>query len=56
MNSNDYKILQKHLSSSFHTNVKFSCDASGKGKITFPFANETELERLIALFDTIKKQ
>ena len=56
MNSNDYKILQKNLSSSFHTNVKFSCDASGKGKITFPFANETELERLIALFDTIKKQ
>ncbi|MCF0204630.1 MAG: ParB/RepB/Spo0J family partition protein [Muribaculaceae bacterium] len=53
--ADDYKILQDHLSASFRTNVKFVCDASGKGKITIPFANEAELERLVALFDTIKK-
>ena len=34
--------------------VQFSCDKEGRGKITFPFRNEEELEKLIALFDTIK--
>ena len=54
LNDNDYKILQKHLASAFSTDVKFSCDANGKGKITFPFKNEMELERLIAIFDKLK--
>lgn len=54
--SGDFDILRKHLSSTFSTAVKFSCDASGKGKITFPFANDDELERLIALFDQAKPQ
>ena len=54
LTNNDYKILQKHLSSTFSTDVKFSCDVSGKGKITFPFKNEAELERLIAIFDKLK--
>lgn len=52
----DFDILKKHLSATFSTSVKFSCDASGKGKITFPFANDDELERLIALFDQAKPQ
>lgn len=51
---NDYKILQKHLSSAFSTDVKFTCDVNGKGKITFPFKNEVELERLISIFDKLK--
>ena len=50
----DYKILQKHLSSAFSTDVKFTCDVNGKGKITFPFKNEVELERLISIFDKLK--
>lgn len=54
LNDNDYKILQKHLSTAFSTDVKFSCDANGKGKITFPFKNEMELERLITIFDKLK--
>ncbi len=54
LNNNDYKILQKHLSTAFNTDVKFSCDVNGKGKITFPFKNEMELERLIAIFDKLK--
>ena len=54
LNNNDYKILQKHLASTFATDVKFSCDANGKGKITFPFKNEMELERLISIFDKLK--
>jgi len=54
--SNDFDILKKHLSSAFSTSVGFKCDNSGKGKITFSFANDDELERLISLFDTIKPQ
>ena len=54
LNDNDYKILRKHLSTAFSTDVKFSCDANGKGKITFPFKNEMELERLITIFDKLK--
>ncbi|MDO4320231.1 MAG: ParB/RepB/Spo0J family partition protein [Bacteroidales bacterium] len=52
--SDDFDILRKHLSSTFRTSVKFSCDASGKGKITFPFSGDEELERLISLFDNVK--
>ncbi len=54
LTTNDYKILQKHLSTAFSTEVKFSCDENGKGKITFPFKNESELERLITIFDKLK--
>lgn len=53
--SGDFNILKKHLSSAFQTDVKFSCDKTGRGKITFPFQNDDELERLISLFDTLKK-
>lgn len=54
LNNKDYDILKKHLSSTFRTPVKLTCDASGKGKITFPFKSEDELEKLIAIFDRIK--
>ena len=50
----DFDILKKHLSLTFKTPVQFTCNDNGKGKITFPFKNETELEQLIAIFDTIK--
>ncbi len=56
LTAKDYDILKKHLSSTFRTDVKFSCDAAGKGKITFPFKNEEELERLISIFDQLKNE
>lgn len=56
LNNNDYRILQKHLSTAFSTEVKFTCDVNGKGKITFPFKNEMELERLISIFDKLKSE
>ena len=56
LTTKDYDILKKHLSATFHTPVKFSCDAAGKGKITFPFQNEEELERLISIFDKLKAE
>ena len=54
VNAKDYAILQKHLASAFGVPVKFSCDPSGKGKITFPFANEAQLEKIISIFDSLK--
>ncbi|MDE5810826.1 MAG: ParB/RepB/Spo0J family partition protein [Muribaculaceae bacterium] len=51
----DFDILRKHLSQSFGTKVQFSCDRSGKGKITFPFKNDDELAKLITIFDSLKK-
>ena len=54
--SSDFDILKKHLSTTFKTQVQFSCDNNGKGKITFPFKNEDELERLITIFDALKLQ
>ena len=56
LTNRDYDILRNHLSATFHTPVKFSCDAAGKGKITFPFQNEEELERLISIFDKLKNE
>ena len=52
--NHDFDILKKHLSASFRTPVQFTFNKQGKGKITFPFSNEAELEQLIAIFDTIK--
>lgn len=51
----DYDVLQKHLATFFHTDVKLSVGAKGKGKISIPFKNEKELEGIIALLDKINK-
>ncbi len=52
--SDEFDVLKRNLSAAFNTRVQFTCNKDGKGKITFPFANEEELENLIRLFDTIK--
>ena len=52
--SSEFDVLKKHLSKSFGVPVNMSCSANGKGKINFQFNNEAELERIIALFDTLK--
>lgn len=51
----DFDILKNHLSRRFNTPVTMNCDASGKGKITFSFKSEAELERLIAIFDAVNQ-
>lgn len=53
--SGDYDVLKRHLSSVFHAPVQFNCDSKGRGRITFSFKNENELERLITLFDSLKQ-
>lgn len=51
--SHDFDLLKNHLSTAFRTPVSFTCDRSGKGRITFSFADEAELTRLISLFDSL---
>ncbi len=52
--STEYADLRRALSDVFNTKVQMTCSETGRGKISIPFANERELERLIALFDTLK--
>lgn len=54
VNNVDYDVLKQHLSKSFGVAVSFACNKDGKGKISFPFKNEEELERIIRIFDTLK--
>ena len=54
VNNADYDVLKQHLSKSFGVAVSFACNKDGKGKISFPFKNEEELEIIIRIFDTLK--
>jgi ParB family chromosome partitioning protein len=49
----DFEVLEKKLSSFFHTQVQFSANKKGKGKISIPFSNEEDLERIIEIFDSL---
>ncbi len=51
----EYLLLKDHLSDFFGTKVSFSCNEKGKGKITIPFGSEQDLERIMQVFDTLKK-
>lgn len=52
----DYAILQKHLTKSFGVPVKVSCNASGRGKISFAFNDAAQLETIIGIFDKLKSK
>ena len=56
MDAGDYEVLKRHLSSVFRTPVQFTCNKLGKGRITFQFKDESELERLITIFDSLKNE
>ena len=51
----EYNMLKQQLSGFFNTRVQLTCSEQGKGKISIPFANEEELERIMSIFDTLKK-
>ncbi len=51
----EFNLLKKHLSGFFDTKVQVSCSNKGKGKISISFANEEELERIMEIFDSLKK-
>ena len=52
----EFNLLKQQLSTFFQTKVQFTCSEKGKGKITIPFNNEEELERIMVLFDGMKKR
>lgn len=52
--SKEYNLLKKQLTQFFGTKVQFTCSENGKGKISIPFNNEEELERIIGIFDSMK--
>ncbi len=51
----EFQLLTKQLSGFFNTKVKLTCSDKGKGQISIPFNNEEELERIMEIFDTLKK-
>ena len=50
----EYILLRDRLSGLFKTKVQMTCSQKGKGKITIPFDNEEELERIMNAIDGIK--
>ena len=54
--SEEYVILQNHLCGFFGSKVQLSCTTKGKGKISIPFNNEEDLERIMEIFDLLKKK
>ena len=52
----EFNVLKKRLSAFLNIQVQMSCSAKGKGKITIPFADEQELERIMNIFDKLKEQ
>lgn len=50
----EYNELRTRLAQVFGTKVQMTCSQQGKGKISIPFANEEELEKIIALLDKVQ--
>lgn len=51
----EFQFLKKQLSGFFNTKVQLTCSDQGKGRISISFANEEELERIMEIFDSLKK-
>lgn len=50
----EYNLLKQQLTGFFKAKVQLTCSPKGKGKITIPFNNEEDLERIMTLFDSMK--
>lgn len=50
----EYSQLKDRLSSFFKTKVQLTYSNNGKGKISIPFANEKDFERMMSIFDKLK--
>lgn len=51
----EFNALKTRLSSFLNTKVQLTCSPKGKGKISIPFNNEEELERIMNVFDKLKE-
>ena len=52
----EFVSLKKHLSNFFQAKVQMTYTEKGNGKISIAFASEEELERIIGILDTLKKE
>ena len=50
----EFAELRQRLADLFKTKVGMTCSPQGKGKITIPFANEEELERIMNAIDGLQ--
>lgn len=50
----DYIPLKENLERFFQTKVQFTCNEKGKGKISFPFNSEDELQQILDIFEKLK--
>lgn len=50
----EYTRMKNDLSGYFQAKVQLSCTAKGKGKISIPFNDQTDLERIMQLFARMK--
>jgi ParB family chromosome partitioning protein len=50
----EFNLLKDQLSKFFSTKVQLVYSEKGKGKISIPFGNEEEFERIIELLDSLK--
>ena len=50
----EFNMLKQQLSHFFNTKVQLTCSEKGKGKISIPFNNEEELERIIGILDALR--
>lgn len=51
----EFNMLKQHLSGFFNTKVQLTCSEKGRGRISIPFNNEEDLERIMEIFDSLKK-
>lgn len=52
----EYSILRDRLSELFQVKVQMTCSPQSKGRISIPFTNEDELEKILNIFDKLKKK
>ena len=52
----EFSILKQRLAQFFQTKVQMTCSPKGKGKISIPFDNEEELERIMNILDSVSNK
>ena len=48
-----YRSTTDRISRSLGTKVKMSCNASGKGRITIPFASDDQLQEILSMLSKL---
>lgn len=54
--SSQYDALRDRLAAFFGTKVEMTCSAKGRGKISIAFADSSELEHIVNMFDKLKSE